>query len=59
MTPSEIMKREILKIPGIRVPMADMTVKRIFAELEDSGYAIEERKPQCSTSPTSPSSSSR
>lgn len=43
MTPNEIITRAVQAIPGIRMPMAKLTVERILKDLADEGYEIKER----------------
>lgn len=40
MTPQEIVYREILKIPAMRIPLANVVVARIFDAFEEYGYAV-------------------
>lgn len=43
MTPRDIISKEILKIPKMRIPFAALIVARIFETFEEYGYTVVER----------------
>lgn len=45
MSPRDIVTRAVHAIPGIRLPLARITIERIFRELEENGYTVREKVP--------------
>lgn len=45
MTPREIVSREVMKIPQMRIPFAALIVARIFEAFAEYGYTVNDEKP--------------